>query len=304
MRSLWSRVATAAVLSAACAAGGVLAAGPAQAALPDPIGTFTATSDPGDSVGGGGTYAESTAAGAVFGYGRTYYSGDGTAAGVRVGITPAGASQAWQLAFIAPAGQDLVPGTYSGAVDYPYGSTSPGLNVQRVGYYYCPELTGSFTVLEVVYGTDNYVRAFHATFEQHCDGDPTGPALRGEVRFDNPPQPPPLVLGATIRPDGAVDTATGQATVTGTVTCNQPADLQVSGTITQVVRRSTVTGNWFLLADCTPGAAVPWTVTVTPQGSVGFKPGGADVRTLTHGNDPVTGAAVQVTRTRVVELAP
>jgi len=48
----------------------------------------------------------------------------------------------------------------------------------------CNTLTGSFTVVEVVYGNGS-VTSFDALFEQHCEG--ATPALRGEIRFNAHP---------------------------------------------------------------------------------------------------------------------
>jgi hypothetical protein len=42
-------------------------------------------------------------------------------------------------------------------------------------------LTGSFEVREIIYGADDAIESFWATFEQHCEG--TAPALTGDIRI-------------------------------------------------------------------------------------------------------------------------
>jgi Putative binding domain, N-terminal/Viral BACON domain len=85
----------------------------------------------------------------------------------------------WHFDFSSGSGTRLQPGTYSGAIRYPFNSGVPGLSIGNgTG---CNTLTGSFVVLEAVYGAQGDIQRFHATFEQHCEG--AVPALRGEVRI-------------------------------------------------------------------------------------------------------------------------
>ena len=57
----------------------------------------------------------------------------------------------------------------------------PGLAVAGDGRG-CNVLTGSFQVLQAVYGPGNTLVAFDAIFEQHCEG--ATPALRGQIRYN------------------------------------------------------------------------------------------------------------------------
>jgi hypothetical protein len=85
----------------------------------------------------------------------------------------------WTLTFKAVSGTLLLPGTYTGAGSYPYSVGIPEFSVAANGVSCGVSMTGSFVVLEAVYGPQGEVLRFHATFEQHCNG--TAPALRGEV---------------------------------------------------------------------------------------------------------------------------
>ncbi len=90
----------------------------------------------------------------------------------------------WILQFAAPTGQTLVPGIYEGAARSAQEPGQPGLDVGGDGRG-CNTITGRFEVLEAAYGPGDYVRRFHASFEQHCEG--ADPALFGEIAIVNPP---------------------------------------------------------------------------------------------------------------------
>lgn len=76
----------------------------------------------------------------------------------------------------------LKPGVYENATSFSDpDKTRPHIEINRYGTN-DPATTGRFEVLQVVYGEDGYVTAFHATFEQHFAG--MTPALRGEVKFN------------------------------------------------------------------------------------------------------------------------
>jgi len=49
-----------------------------------------------------------------------------------------------------------------------HGPGEPGLSFD--GSSGCNILKGSFTVLDISVGPNNYLERFHATFEQYCDG--------------------------------------------------------------------------------------------------------------------------------------
>ncbi|MGB8169644.1 MAG: hypothetical protein WCF18_19240 [Chthoniobacteraceae bacterium] len=131
-------------------------------------------SDLGDYVGQGKSYFFPETAGAFY-IGRNYDNG--------VSLTFDGGSWSttWRLDFAAPDSVRLVPGTYTGARRFPYQEgTEPGLHV--IGYDRDPkELTGNFTVKQIVYGDDDTITNFWATFEQHAQG---GGTLLGEIKFN------------------------------------------------------------------------------------------------------------------------
>ena len=164
----------------------------------------------------------------------------------------------WYLDFDAPDGQTLTAGTtYADATRYPFNGSGPGLAIYGEGRG-CNTLTGSFTVDEAVFGgpDSSYIQDFVVTFEQHCEGGE--PARRGTLSIHNPPAPEPLELGLTVAGDGTVSRVTGRATVHGTVTCSEPVTVQVAGTLTQVKKKTILSGPPSTEVACTPGALVDW----------------------------------------------
>jgi hypothetical protein len=140
------------------------------------VTSLSMTSDSGDYIGQGQTYL--------------YTPTDGTFS-ASAGINNNNVSfffntptfdHFWSLDFAAPNGAPLTPGTYLNATRYPFQVTSvPGLSVSGDGRG-CNMLSGSFQVLQAVYGPANTLVAFEATFEQHCEG--FAPALRGQIRYN------------------------------------------------------------------------------------------------------------------------
>jgi hypothetical protein len=139
----------------------------------------------------------------------------------------------------------------------------------------CFTLTGSFAIDTIVFGPNGYVQQLDATYEQHCDG--IEPALRGDVHITNPPPPPLLALGVHIARSGTVSGPAGDATVTGTATCNMAAPVDLFGTLTEVVNQVVLKSAFSAHVDCTPGQSVPWTATVLPLGDAQFQKGRAEV---------------------------
>jgi hypothetical protein len=133
------------------------------------------TSEPGDYIGGGQTYDYLPTDGA--------FTLDGSQGEViSVSFHTPNYEHWWYLNFAAPSGHPLAPGTYTGATRYPFQSAEdPGLSVYGDGRG-CNQLTGTFTVKQVTYGSSGEVLSLWATFEQHCEG--AGPALRGDVRYN------------------------------------------------------------------------------------------------------------------------
>lgn len=139
------------------------------------VTSLTMTSDPGDYIGGGQSYAY----GAMDGSFSAQANGAG---GVSIAFNTPTYDHWWYLDFAAPDGAPLAPGSYPNAVRFPFQPPGvAGLSVSGDGRG-CNTLTGSFTVRQVVYAPDGTVAAFDATFEQHCEG--AAPALRGEIRYN------------------------------------------------------------------------------------------------------------------------
>lgn len=98
----------------------------------------------------------------------------------------------WQVWIAAPAGQPLVPGSYTGVTrDTSSSRVTPALSVFGDGRG-CNTDSGQFDVSEVSFAPTGELLVFDATFEQHCDG--LAPALFGRIRIDNPPPTPGVTL--------------------------------------------------------------------------------------------------------------
>jgi hypothetical protein len=222
-------------------------------------GTLTMTSDPGDYIGQGGSYSFSTPGNLFFA--RSSQGGSDIVVTVRPDPVD---TVFWSLEFAAPAGQQLVPGTYTGAERaVARDPGAPGLDVSG-DYRGCNRVTGSFTVLDAVYEPSGYVDSFHAVFEQHCEG--LAPALRGEVQVTNPPPPPPISVGLTID-DTAQVTARGAVALHGTISCSRQPDPERSSIVidvTEPTKSGDHLGYAAIDVGTCPTTPVPWSATVTP----------------------------------------
>lgn len=279
-----------ALATMAAAAGGGFLSSPAGAVVPESA-SFTMTSEPGDYIGGGQQYSYASGVDTFNNFGNNNY----------VDITVNGANgDWWTIDFAAPTGQSLAPGTYTGATRYPFHGDGPGLSIYGNGRG-CNTLTGSFTVSNVTFGVNNYLQTFDASFEQHCEGGT--PALRGQVHLVNPPAPQPLEIGMQLSAKGSVDRGTGVATVSGTVTCNQPTSVSLSGTVNQrATRFAMATGSFYTQVACS-STPKTWTATVTSGNTVPFNSGAANVSATASAYDPAFGQYVTVTKTSDVKLS-
>ncbi len=137
-------------------------------------------SDPGDYIGAGANYYFTPADGA-FSANKNFDNG--------VSITFSNGSENWSLDFAAPGSALLETQAYAHATGFPFqDSTAPGLDVYGDARG-CNTLTGEFEVKEIVYGSDDTVTSFHATFTQHCEG--FAPALTGEILYNSSDAVPP-----------------------------------------------------------------------------------------------------------------
>lgn len=292
MRRSWRKAAFAAVVTLTGMVGGLAAAAPAQAQTVA-SGSVSFSGDSGDYITGGQSYSYSVGNGDQL---TTSASSDDS----HVSIDINGYNgDWWYLDFDAPGSDPLVPATYDGATRYPFNGAGPGLSLDGNGRG-CNTLTGTFTVINAVFGPNGYVQTFDATFEQHCEGGTA--AARGEVHISNPPPPAPLELGVAVAGDGTASTVSGDATVHGTVTCNQPVKVTVSATVTQVVKSTIVRGTFSTQVDCTPDSAAAWTGTAVPTGTTPFEKGYAQVDAQASGYDSNYYQTVTVTTSATVQL--
>jgi hypothetical protein len=283
--------ALAAVLSLIAAAGSLLTGGAAQA-QPVTTGSFSVSGDAGEFITRGLSYAYSTHNNDLL----SVSSVDGST----VSISVEGANgDRWSLSLDAPATQILAPGTYTGATRYPFNGAGPGLDFGGNGSG-CNELTGSFTIINAVFGPSGYVQTFDATFEQHCEG--IDPAARGEVHIANPPPPPALEYGVTVT-DGTANLVNGAATVHGTVSCNKATLLvYLNGTIVQANKGQLARGSFFIQLSCTTDAPTQWTATVNPEGLFAFVKGDAEATIHGVALDQHYGSIVEIDSTATVKL--
>ena len=138
------------------------------------VTSLVLNSEAGDYIGGGQLLFFAEADGTF-----TAHQNAGTS--VSIAFNTPTFSHFWYVDFAAANGAALTVGTYTGALRFPFQGNQPGLSVAGDGRG-CNTLTGSFEVLEAVYGPADQVISFRATFEQHCEG--FSPALRGEIRYN------------------------------------------------------------------------------------------------------------------------
>jgi hypothetical protein len=73
-------------------------------------------------------------------------------------------------------------------------------------------------------------------------------------------------LGLTIDPFGSVNASTGEATISGTVTCAEPVSGTLDGSVQQRVGRVLITGFFFTFFEC--DGETPWQVQVVADNGV------------------------------------
>ena len=217
---------------------------------------------------------------------------------IAVSVSPPGSF--WFLNMAAPAGQQLVPGTYQGATRWPFQEPStPGLDFSGDGRG-CNTSTGQFQVLEAVYAPLGYVQRFHATFEQHCEGAEA--ALFGEIQIVNPPPPPPLTLKLNVDRKGTVQRVRGTATIEGTIQCSQATTVQISGTVSQRASRSALATGFFSLSTECSSKPKTWSVRVAASGAP-FNAGPAQVDATATAYDPNFGVPVTAEISPLIRLS-
>ena len=126
----------------------------------------------------------------------------------------------WTLNLSAPSGQQLVPGTYTGATRYPFNtSPAPGISVYGDGRG-CNEDFGTFTIYQIASDPTGVLTQLNATFNQTCEST-TAPPLAGFIRYNaTVPTPvptipaPPVPLSAQLAPSAGAANADGTTVVT------------------------------------------------------------------------------------------
>ena len=285
------------------AALGVLAAGTLALAAPAAAQATTVTGA-GTSVTFSGTGGDYITGDQAWSYDPSNSTINATASAdgnhVSVGIN---GDTWWYLDFAAPQGQALTAGTtYDNATRYPFQNpTGPGLSLYGDGRG-CNTLTGSFTVNKAVFGPNGWIQSFDATFVQHCEGSTTSEAT-GEIDIENGPAPAALAVTVTPAATASVDKSGGQATITGTVTCNENATVGLSGALNETLTRSTLaTGSWSVSGIACSTTPTTWTATVQPTGNVPFANGEAQVSGTYSSTDPVYQVATSGTFSQDVKL--
>lgn len=82
----------------------------------------------------------------------------------------------------------------------------------------------------------------------------------GNLVFDVNVAPPPLQIDLAIDPVGSVSQSTGEATISGTVTCSKPALVNLFGTLTQIFARGIIIRVFFSTGfECS--GETPWSAT-------------------------------------------
>lgn len=252
-------------------------------------GTLSFGGEAGEPISGGQSYAYTAGAVQLF---DVQASTDQNALSVAI---DAQEGTLWRLHVAAPDGQKLTEGaTYTGTKQWPDAQPEdPELQFSGTDNgteKWCNTSSGSFTIEHISFGPYGYVRELDATFEQYCNGS-TVP-LRGAVHAVMPEPPAELTLAASTDPDGTVAVPAGRITVGGTVTCNKPASVSLTGQVFQLQKKATPGASYETTVACTPGAPVPWSVSLTSQEpGTAFQPGTATMRSRAFADDrdyPVT----------------
>jgi hypothetical protein len=129
------------------------------------------SSSPGDWVGQGEAKSYTTT-NSLMGF-------SATRSAIRVSIDGNDGSW-WNLAMIAPVGEELMPGKYTDAERAPFvNGRAPGLEFTGTGRG-CNQVWGEFTIRQIKFDTAGNLTRLEGTALQYCDG---GPPLALEVRY-------------------------------------------------------------------------------------------------------------------------
>lgn len=184
--------------------------------LPSSAAPITPPANSGTTSANADEFSFLSASGDYIGQGQSV---DVTGSGVAVSGNHSAISAnagGYSLTLTAPANEQLVPGTYTGATRYLFPVAQPGIDVSGYGRG-CNGEFGTFTIYEIASDNTGKLTTLNATFEDHCE-QATAPALVGFIRFNaTVPTPVPTLPGPLaahlIASTGAGD-ATGKTNVT------------------------------------------------------------------------------------------
>ncbi|MEV0267223.1 hypothetical protein AB0H43_00415 [Hamadaea sp. NPDC050747] len=240
-------------LSGAQTASGYTGAGAGEGLAAAPVGTaIEAAAGAGHALGwqtAGGKGSTSrlyrSAVGASFAF-------SGTPEALTVSATDV--SSTAQVTFTAPSGRALEPGTYA---------TGDGSALAWSGRGSCPAAeTHSFTITSLTWASDGVtLTGLDATFTGSC-----GTSAKGRILINAVGSPAPATATATVTAAWYAKSRVGRKTATkllilGQVACAGAARVTLTGHL--VTKSSPVV--FSTTVDCTPGATVSWSVTLSPR---------------------------------------
>jgi hypothetical protein len=134
------------------------------------------------------------------------------------------------------------------------------------------------------------------------------PSSAANLVFNLVVAPPPFSFTPTVEQFGTVVASTGQVTLSGTVTCNEPAYVILNGEIKQTKGGVPVNGYWEAFVPC--NGATPWTANVFPwwialragHAAALFGGGKASVGVSAGAVDPDTGEFKGINFATIVTL--
>ena len=127
----------------------------------------------------------------------------------------------------------------------------------------------------------------------------SSPAFGRDLVFSALSLGPPFEVTLSLGMTGVFDPRTGSATIGGTVTCTEPARVDVSGQLRQKFLRRIIRGDFFISVDC--DGETPWSATVrSDQGAFGG--GYAELLASASGCGP--GNCDDDQATAVIRLSP
>lgn len=124
---------------------------------------------------------------------------------------------------------------------------------------------GSFSLQTCGPGSVAFETSEGTTYSILAFDDTPGEGNGGQLEISVSEAPPPPQVSITVNPLGTFDPRSGNATVSGTYTCNGDANfVEIDGELRQSVGRFVVTGSFFLELPC-DGGPNPWQATVVPD---------------------------------------